>query len=107
MSAKVDESEEGGVAVEEGKPRLKEPARFAVVLHNDDYTSMEFVVEVLRRYFHKTEEAALQIMLQVHRQGKGVAGVYHYEIAETKAMQVHEYARSKGFPLRCTVEPAE
>jgi ATP-dependent Clp protease adaptor protein ClpS len=67
---------------------------------------MEFVVEVLKRFFRKTEEESVQIMLQVHQQGKGVAGVYHHEIAETKVVQVHEYSRSKGFPLKCTVEPA-
>lgn len=100
-----DEEGEGGVAVQTGRPELKEPPRFAVILLNDDYSTMEFVVEVLQRYFKKTEEEAVQIMLQVHQQGRGVAGVYHHEIAETKVMQVHEYARLKGFPLACTLEP--
>jgi ATP-dependent Clp protease adaptor protein ClpS len=97
---------DGGVAVQEGRPKLKDPPQFAVILHNDDYTTMEFVTEILRRYFHRTEEEAVQIMLQVHKNGKGVAGIYHHEIAETKVAQVHQYARSKGFPLKCTVEPA-
>jgi ATP-dependent Clp protease adaptor protein ClpS len=96
---------EGGVAVQEGRPKLKEPPSYAVLLHNDDYTTMEFVTEVLKKYFRRTEEQAVQIMLQVHQQGKGVAGIYHHEIAETKVVQVHEYARSHGFPLKCTVEP--
>jgi len=97
----------GDVVVQEGRPKLKEPPRYAVVLHNDDYTTMEFVLEVLRRYFHKKAEEAMQIMLKVHQQGKGVAGIYHLEIAETKVEQVHEHARSKGFPLRCSIEPVE
>jgi ATP-dependent Clp protease adaptor protein ClpS len=101
-----NEEHEGGIAVQEGRPKLKEPPRFAVLLHNDDYTTMEFVIEILRKYFHRTEEQAVQIMLQVHQQGKGVAGIYHHEIAETKVVQVHEYARSNGFPLKCSVEPA-
>lgn len=104
-----DPMREGGgeLAVEESRPKLKEPPRFAVILHNDDYTTMEVVTEILRRYFHKTEEQAVQIMLQVHQKGRGIAGVYHHEIAETKVVQVHDYARSKGFPLKCTIEPVE
>jgi ATP-dependent Clp protease adaptor protein ClpS len=98
--------EDGGVVVQEGRPKLKEPPRFACILHNDDYTTMEFVIEVLARYFQKKEEEAVQIMLKVHQQGKGVAGIYHHEIAETKVAQVHDYAQSKGYPLKCSVEPA-
>ena len=97
--------EEGGIAVQEGNPLPKEPGRYAVLLVNDDYTTMEFVVEVLKRFFHRSEEEAVQIMLQIHQQGKGIAGVYHLEIAETKALQVVEYARSQGFPLNAQVEP--
>lgn len=96
----------GGVALQEGRPKLQEPIRFAVVLHNDDYTTMEFVIEVLKRYFRKGEEESVQIMLKIHQYGKGVAGIFHHEIAETKVSQVHDYARSKGFPLMCTAEPA-
>jgi ATP-dependent Clp protease adaptor protein ClpS len=94
------------VAVETAKPKVAEPPKYACVLHNDDYTTMEFVVEVLQKYFHKTTEEAVQIMLRVHHSGTGVAGVYGLEIAETKAAQVEEYARSRGFPLKCTVESA-
>lgn len=82
----------------------KQPSRYAVVLHNDDYTTMEFVVEILRKLFHKTEDEAMNIMLRIHREGKGVAGVYSYEIAETKAVQVDQLARARGFPLKCTLE---
>jgi ATP-dependent Clp protease adaptor protein ClpS len=98
--------EDGGVAVQEADPKLKEPQHYAVLLHNDDYTTMEFVTEVLQRYFHKNGEEAVQIMLKVHQQGKGVAGLYTYQIAETKVVQVHAYAETKGFPLKCTLEPA-
>ena len=102
-----EESDEGGsVVLDVSRPKLKEPRRFAVILHNDDYTTMEFVVEVLKRYFHKTAEESVQIMLQVHQHGKGIAGIYSFQIAETKAMQVIEYARVKGYPLQCSLEPA-
>ncbi len=100
------EEGDGGAVVQVSRPKLKEPARFAVVLFNDDYTTMEFVIEVLRRYFHRSEEESVQIMLQVHQNGKGTAGIYSFEIAETKAMQVGEYSRVKGHPLQCSVEPA-
>ena len=93
------------VAVAEGKPQEALPPKYAVILHNDDYTTMEFVIEVLRRYFSKTGDEATEIMLKVHQEGKGVAGIYSYEIAETKAKQVVDHAREKGFPLMCTVEP--
>ena len=96
--------EDGGVAVEEAKPKLKEPKHYAVMLHNDDYTTMEFVTEVLLKYFHKSGEEAVQIMLKVHHQGKGVAGIYTFQIAETKVAQVEAHAKEKGFPLKCTVE---
>jgi ATP-dependent Clp protease adaptor protein ClpS len=101
------ESEEGGLAVQDSRPELKEPPFYGVVLHNDDYTTMEFVIEVLRKYFHKRNEEAMQIMLKVHEQGKAIAGLYHLEIAETKVVQVHEYARAHGFPLKCSIEPTE
>lgn len=99
------EEGEGGIAIQTGRPKTKEPPRYAVILHNDDYTTMDFVIEILKRYFHKTEEEAVQIMLQVHQHGKGVAGVYHFEIAETKVLQVNDYAQSKNFPLKCSLEP--
>jgi ATP-dependent Clp protease adaptor protein ClpS len=82
-----------------------EPKKYAVVLHNDDYTTMEFVIEVLTRYFQKSNAAAMEIMLNVHKHGRGVAGIYSLDIAETKADQVTRLAKSRGFPLLCTVEP--
>ncbi len=96
---------DAGVAVQEGRPKLAEPRKFKVLLHNDDYTTMEFVIEVLTTFFHKSAAEAQRIMLKVHQDGVGVAGVYSFEIAETKAAQVEEAARSRGFPLKCTIEP--
>jgi ATP-dependent Clp protease adaptor protein ClpS len=101
-----DRDEDGGVAVSVAKPKLKEPPKFAVVLLNDDYTTMEFVVEILKKYFGKTEDQAMQVMLSVHHQGRGVAGIYAKDIAETKVMQVEQAAQSRGYPLKCEIEPA-
>jgi ATP-dependent Clp protease adaptor protein ClpS len=83
---------------------LWEPKMYKVLLHNDDYTSMEFVVEILTTIFHKTEEQAVQIMLQVHEKGKAVCGVYSFEIAQTKAEQVKQRAKKSEFPLLATIE---
>lgn len=100
------ESDDGGaLAVDEGKPDLQEPPKFVVLLHNDDYSTMEFVIEVLRKFFKKTEAEAMELMLKVHHEGKAVAGIFSREIAETKVVQVNEYGRVKGHPLRCTAEP--
>lgn len=99
-----DFDESGEVAVEEQVPALGEPPRFAVILHNDDYTTMEFVTEVLQRFFHKSREEAVTIMLSVHEKGRGIAGIYTHEIAETKAAQVVQLAQTRGFPLLCTIE---
>ncbi len=84
--------------------QLQEPPKFKVILHNDDYTTMEFVVFVLQKVFAKSETEAVQIMLSVHRNGNGVCGVYTAEVAETKVAQVHHLAKSEGFPLKCTME---
>lgn len=84
--------------------KLKEPDRYRVLLHNDDYTSMEFVVSVLCGIFHKTTEEATAIMLAVHQRGVGQCGVYTLEIAEAKVRRVRNLARSAGYPLKCTME---
>ncbi len=84
--------------------RVKEPRRARVILLNDDYTSMEFVVRILMEIFRKNGQEATAIMLAVHERGQGECGVYSVEIAETKIRQVHSMARSEGFPLRCTME---
>ena len=85
--------------------RLKEPDDYRVILLNDDYTTMDFVVEILMRIFHKNEEEANRIMLDVHRKGWGMVGAYAWDIAVTKQEQVHRLAREHQFPLRCEVVP--
>lgn len=93
-----------GYAVEEARPRLKRPPLYRVVLMNDDYTPMEFVVQVLQSIFGKDRSTATRIMLEVHTKGKGVCGVYTYEIAETKVAQVVGLAEQHQHPLLCTME---
>ncbi len=95
----------GDVAVKPSEVKPKLPAMYKVLLINDDYTPMEFVVETIQRFFHKSIEQATQIMLQVHTKGMGVCGVYPLDIAETKRNQVINYARDSQHPLQCTVEP--
>ena len=92
---------EGDVEVED---LLELPKRYKVLLHNDDYTTMEFVVHVLKVVFGKTDDAASMIMLKVHQEGMGVCGVFTAEIAEAKVALVHHMARKNGFPLKCTME---
>ena len=84
--------------------KLKTPRLYAVMLYNDDITTMEFVVELLVKVFHKTPEDASSIMMQIHQVGKGIAGIYTYDIAVTKKRQADQMAAEKGFPLRLTVE---
>jgi len=86
--------------------KFKEPEEFKVILLNDHYTTMEFVVEILMVIFHKNDEDATRIMLDVHRKGRGIVGVYPWDIAVTKLEQVHAAAKANEFPLRCVVEPA-
>jgi ATP-dependent Clp protease adaptor protein ClpS len=86
--------------------KVQKPKRYKVVLHNDDYTTMEFVVFILMSVFHRSETDAVQIMLHVHKNGLGVAGVYTREVADTKVAQVEALAREHEFPLRCTTEEA-
>jgi ATP-dependent Clp protease adaptor protein ClpS len=95
-----------GLLVEEAKPRLKRPPLFQVVLLNDDFTPMEFVVDVLERIFNLDRVTATRVMLEVHTRGKGVCGVFTQEIAETKVAQVMTYARQHQHPLLCTMEEA-
>ena len=96
--------EDFDVAVEEAKPKLKRPPLYRVVLINDDYTPMEFVVEVLETVFGMDRSKATRVMLEVHTKGKGVCGVYSYEIAETKVAQVMSIAQQQQHPLLCTME---
>ena len=98
-----DDGNGSGVALQT-RTRTKRPAMYKVLMLNDDYTPMEFVVHVLEKYFSKTRQEATDIMLQVHRRGVGVCGVFTYEVAETKVNQVTEFARRSQHPLRCTLE---
>ena len=93
-----------GLALKEAKPELKEPSMYKVFLLNDDFTPMEFVVTLLEKLFGMDREKATRIMLLVHSQGKGVCGIYTYEIAETKVAQVNEYAQRHQHPLLCSME---
>ncbi|HVN42158.1 MAG TPA: ATP-dependent Clp protease adapter ClpS [Steroidobacteraceae bacterium] len=95
-----------GLMVEEAQPQTKRPPLYQVVLLNDDYTPMEFVVAVLEEIFGLDRTTATRVMLEVHTRGKGVCGVYTYEIAETKVAQVTAYARQQQHPLMCTMEEA-
>jgi ATP-dependent Clp protease adaptor protein ClpS len=107
MGEKGTDTEPGksfDLAVEEARPKLKEPPLYRVVLINDDYTPMEFVVEILESVFGMERTLATQVMLEVHTKGKGVCGVYNFEIAETKVAQVMGIAQQHQHPLLCTME---
>jgi ATP-dependent Clp protease adaptor protein ClpS len=99
-----DPLRERGLATED-RPKTQKPPRFKVLLYNDDYTPMEFVVGVLEKVFRKGPSEATQLMLTIHRSGMGIAGVYVLEIAETKVTAVHRLAEERGYPLRAGVEP--
>lgn len=96
-----------GLVLETSKPELKPPSLYKVVMHNDDYTPMEFVVHVLEQFFGHGREKATQIMLAVHTQGKATCGIYTKDIAETKAYLVTEYAQENEHPLACDIEAAD
>jgi ATP-dependent Clp protease adaptor protein ClpS len=98
--------EDGDIAVQPAEPALAQPPLYKVVLHNDDYTPMEFVIEVLQGFFNMDSETAVQVMLAVHTQGKATCGVFTRDIAETKSYQVNEYARECEHPLISDIEAA-
>ena len=98
-----DEGPQTGIVVK-AKPKTKKPSMYKVLMLNDDYTPMEFVVHILERFFAKNREEATRIMLHVHRRGVGICGVYTYEVAETKVTQVMDFARQHQHPLQCTLE---
>jgi len=106
MADLPETTRDDGLVVQEAKPKVKRPPLYSVVLLNDDYTPMEFVVHVLEYFFGIDRERAVRIMLQVHTQGKGVCGVFSREIAETKVAQVNDYSRENSHPLLCTMEYA-
>ncbi|MFI5182901.1 MAG: ATP-dependent Clp protease adapter ClpS [Vicinamibacteria bacterium] len=106
MSVGQDERKGDSSVVEKTDVRTRRPQLFKVLLHNDDYTTMQFVVEVLESVFEKSPAEAHRIMMNVHTQGHGVCGAYTHEIAETKVSFVHDLARAQGFPLRASMEEA-
>lgn len=104
MSEKPEKQQHHGLAVEESRPEVQRPPLFQVVLLNDDFTPMDFVVVVLETFFTMTREQATQVMLHVHTRGKGVCGVFTREVAESKVAQVNDFSRANQHPLLCTME---
>lgn len=93
------------ISESKAEPALKDPKRYMVFLVNDDYTPMDFVVEVIKKFFNMSQEAATEVMFQVHYNGKGSCGIYTRDVAETKVSQVNNYARTNEHPLLCRMEP--
>lgn len=106
MPRKNEHERDHGVAVQTGRPEVARPPLYSVIILNDDYTPMDFVVEVLVRFFSLDVERATQIMLHVHTRGRGVCGIYSREVAESKVAQVNDYSRMNQHPLLCTMEKA-
>jgi ATP-dependent Clp protease adaptor protein ClpS len=104
MSEREQISHDDGLALQESTPKLKRPPLFKVIILNDDYTPMEFVVQVLETFFNMDREKATRVMLHVHTRGVGVCGVFTKDVAETKVSQVNDYSRSNQHPLMCTME---
>jgi ATP-dependent Clp protease adaptor protein ClpS len=100
-----DWQQDSNTVVEESRPKLKKPRVFQVVLLNDDYTPMEFVVELIEQFFYKSRENATRIMLKIHTEGKGFCGIYTEDVAETKAALVNQYSKDHQHPLLCEIEP--
>jgi ATP-dependent Clp protease adaptor protein ClpS len=106
MSSNNERGHDDDLAIQEARPKLKRPPLYKVVLLNDDFTPMEFVVQLLEIFFAMNREKATQVMLHVHTRGKGVCGVYSRDIAETKVAQVNEFSRENQHPLKCVMEEA-
>jgi ATP-dependent Clp protease adaptor protein ClpS len=104
MSSETDKEEQSGTVT---KDKLEPPRMYKVIMHNDDYTTMEFVLHVLQKYFSKNHDDAYAIMLEVHTRGFGICGIYTFEVAESKVAKVIKYARENGHPLKCSTEPEE
>lgn len=104
MSAGDEQFSAEGQTITKSKPKVKRPSLYRVILLNDDFTPQDFVVAILRKFFLKTEPEAVQIMLAVHNQGSGLAGIYPFEVAETKVYQVNEFSRTHRHPLKCIME---
>jgi ATP-dependent Clp protease adaptor protein ClpS len=106
MGQDLESRKEQGIELEEARPEVALPPMYRVILLNDDYTPMDFVIEILRLFFSMNHDRATQVMLHVHTRGKGVCGVFTFEIAETKVVQVNEFSRQHDHPLKCTMEKA-
>jgi len=106
MSSDNQQRHDDDLAIQEARPKLKRPPLYKVVLLNDDFTPMEFVVQLLEIFFAMNREKATQIMLHVHTRGKGVCGMYSRDVAETKVAQVNEFSREHQHPLKCVMEEA-
>ena len=104
MTKEIEHHPDDGIAVQEARPKLKPPSLYKVILNNDDYTPMDFVVEILAVFFNMDVETATRIMLNVHNSGKGICGIFTREIAESKVAQVNNYSRENQHPLLCTME---
>ncbi len=107
MDDGADDAGDGGLAVQIERPKLKRPPLYKVIMMNDDYTPMEFVVETLELFFSMDREQATRVMLIVHTQGKATCGIYSRDVAETKAAQVNQFARDNEHPLLCEIEASE
>lgn len=107
MAGGEDDAGDSGLAVQSERPKLKRPPLYKVIMMNDDYTPMEFVVETLERFFAMDRERATRVMLIVHTQGKATCGIYSRDVAETKAAQVNQFARDNEHPLLCEIEATE
>lgn len=106
MSSETDRDEQSGTATIK-KEKLQQPRKYKVIMHNDDYTTMEFVIHVLQKYFQKSHGEAQAIMLEVHTRGFGICGIFTFEVAESKAAKVTKYARENGHPLKCSTDPCD
>jgi ATP-dependent Clp protease adaptor protein ClpS len=104
MSDKEKDVEEEGEVATLTKPKVKKPHMYMVIMMNDDYTTMDFVIHVLQKFFRKTYDEANRIMLNVHHKGRDVCGIFPYDVAATKVMQVNDYARKSEMPLKCIME---
>lgn len=108
MSGNNEDTSRGdpGVAIAD-KVKAKEPEMYKVIIHNDDYTTMEFVIHVLMKFFSKSYDESHAIMLKIHNDGVGICGIYTFEVAESKSAKVNRYSRAKGHPLKCSIEPCD
>ena len=100
----IDIGHDDDLAVDEARPKLMPPKKYKVVLINDDFTPMEFVIQILQSFFRLDRETAVQVMMMVHTKGKGICGVFSKDIAETKVVQVNEFSRQHQHPLMCSME---